>query len=68
MNNPCPRCGDDVPQPRQRLGYKLCLACGEASARMELRRKASMCLPINKSTPTYISDPMLLHQLNPKRT
>lgn len=44
-----------------------CMECGEAVARAELRRKASMCQPINKSAPTYISDPELLKQLNPKR-
>jgi hypothetical protein len=30
--------------------------------------KQSRVIPINKSTPTYISDITLLRQLNPKRT
>ena len=64
----CTECGDYVAILRWRLGYKTCLACGEAQARVELTRKATMCIPINKSTPTYISDPSLLKQLNPKRT
>jgi predicted metal-binding protein len=46
----------------------VCAECGEALARQELKRKASMCQPINKSAPTYISDPTMLFQLNPKRT
>jgi len=37
-------------------------------ARIESVKKQSRVLPINKSTPTYISDPEMLKQLNPKRT
>ena len=51
--------------PRQKM---LCLPCGDAEAHKESKRKASMVMPINKSTPTYISDPEMLKQLNPKRT
>jgi len=40
------------------------MACGEKIARAETRQKASMCIPINKSTPTYISDISLLKGLN----
>jgi hypothetical protein len=61
-------CGDKIAAKRFALGYRTCLPCGEKEARQESRRKASMCLPINKSTPTYISDLELLRQLNPKRT
>ena len=51
--------------PNQRM---LCHPCGEMIARRESKRKQSRVLPINKSTPTYISDPEMLKQLNPKRT
>lgn len=44
-----------------------CMACGEVLAKAELKRKATMCQPINKSAPTYISDLTLLKQLNPKK-
>jgi hypothetical protein len=33
----CHMCGDDVPQRRWELGYRLCLPCGEATARDERR-------------------------------
>jgi len=45
-----------------------CHACGDIIAKQEIKRKQSRVLPINKSTPTYISDISLLRQLNPKRT
>lgn len=51
--------------PNQRM---LCHPCGEMLAKQESKRKQSRVLPINKSTPTYISDPEMLKQLNPKRT
>jgi hypothetical protein len=44
------------------------MACGDKIARIESKWKESMVIPSNKSTPTYISDPELLKQLNPKRT
>lgn len=46
----------------------LCMPCGDAEAHKESKRKATMVQPINKSTPTYISDPAMLKMLNPKRT
>ena len=69
MTDPtCPVCHiEDIPIKRYRLGYKTCLTCGEHDARIESRQKFSMCIPINKSTPTYINDVTLLRQLNPKR-
>lgn len=45
-----------------------CHECGERLAYLESLKKQSRVLPINKSTPTYISDPEMLKQLNPKRT
>ena len=31
----CRSCGDDIPPARARLGYKLCLFCGEEAAQAE---------------------------------
>jgi len=61
-------CEGEVKPERNALGYRVCLACGDKIARIESMRKESMVQPCNKSTPTYISDPELLKQLNPKRT
>jgi hypothetical protein len=55
----------ETTSPNQRM---LCLPCGDAEAHKESKRKATMVQPINKSTPTYISDPTMLKMLNPKRT
>lgn len=53
----------------KRLNQRItCHGCGEMLAGIESRKKQSRVLPINKSTPTYISDPEMLKQLNPKRT
>jgi ribosomal protein L37AE/L43A len=64
----CRDCGEAVNPQRWALGRYTCLACGDKQARKEMQWKATMCIPINKSTPTYISDVTLLQQLNPKRT
>ena len=64
----CFICGDDYPDERKVLGYRVCLFCGHDMAKAESLRKQSMVQPINKSTPTYIADFTLLKQLNPKRT
>jgi hypothetical protein len=56
---------DHLKSIKQRI---TCHACGEKIAEQESRKKQSRVLPINKSTPTYISDPEMLKQLNPKRT
>jgi hypothetical protein len=45
-----------------------CAPCGDIEAGKQLKIKQSRVIPINKSTPTYISDITLLRQLNPKRT
>lgn len=65
----CLRChSTHVPARRWAAGYRSCMPCGESLARAELRRKASCVIPINKSTPTLITDVTLLRGLNPKRT
>lgn len=56
-----------VEPQRRHMKRPTCMACGELIARAELKRKGSMCQPINKSAPTYIHDATLLKQLNPKR-
>lgn len=33
----CVECGDDVPLARWKLGYRVCLFCGEEAARTERR-------------------------------
>ena len=64
----CIKCNNDYNDERLLLGYRVCLICGNESAKAESLRKQSMVQPINKSTPTYIADFTLLKQLNPKRT
>ena len=54
---------------QKRLHLRItCHACGDVLARVESLKKQSRVLPINKSTPTYLSDFAMLKQLNPKRT
>jgi ribosomal protein L37AE/L43A len=43
----CRVCGDDFSYERWSLGYKMCLKCGEASARDE--RKSWTIAPMHKS-------------------
>jgi ribosomal protein L37AE/L43A len=60
----CVVCGGFIDHQRYRLGYKLCLPCGEDAAKQVKHTIA----PINKSNYMYISDLSQLKQLNPKRT
>ena len=61
-------CEGEVDPARNALGFRACMVCGDKIARVESKWKESMVIPSNKSTPTYISDPELLKQLNSKRT
>jgi hypothetical protein len=61
-------CEVEIDPARNALGFRTCMACGDKIARVESKWKESMVIPSNKSTPTYISDPELLKQLDPKRT
>jgi ribosomal protein L37AE/L43A len=60
----CVECGGYVDHKRYKLGYKVCLDCGEYHAKQVKHTIA----PINKSNYMYISDLSQLKQLNPKRT
>ena len=60
----CILCGEGVRAARYKLGYLLCMDCGEEKAKQVKHTIA----PINKSNYMYISDLDMLKQLNPKRT
>lgn len=46
-----------------------CLQCGDAAAKVESRRKASMVqIPYSKGAYQYINNPADLFHTNPKRT
>lgn len=56
----CVDCGDDIDPRRYKLGYKLCLFCGEEHARM-----VQHCIvPMPKSNYIVVTDPELLKGLN----
>jgi ribosomal protein L37AE/L43A len=60
----CKQCGEELHPKRAKLGYHLCLDCGDEVAR---QRKFTVA-PINKSNYMMITDMTMLKQLNPKRT
>ena len=60
----CKLCGDDFDEGRFRLGYAVCLMCGDELAK---ERKFTIA-PLNKSNYVCITDMVMLKQLNPKRT
>lgn len=61
----CTSCyAERVPPARAKLGYKLCISCGE----MRARKVKHTVAPLNKSNYYYVSDTETLRQLNPKRT
>lgn len=64
MKGVCLLCGDTFKWARFELGYRLCLDCGEDSAKQVKHTIA----PINKSNYMLITDHEQLKQLNPKRT
>jgi hypothetical protein len=64
----CWCCGETFPDARKVLGYSLCILCGVEHAKEVGFMRRSMVQPINKSTPTLITDLDMLKQLNPKRT
>ena len=62
----CLNCDKPIlpPQRHSRLGYQVCLDCGDKEAKT---RKFTIA-PINKSNYMLITDLTQLKQLNPKRT
>lgn len=59
----CKICDESFPLERMKLGYALCLECGD-----EIARERKFCIaPLNKSNYVCITDITLLKQLNPKR-
>jgi ribosomal protein L37AE/L43A len=60
----CKMCGDEFDARRFKLGYAVCLDCGEEIAHDKIFTVA----PINKSNYMMITDMAMLKQLNPKRT
>ena len=60
----CKLCGDEFDIARFRLGYAVCLSCGNDLA---MERKFTIA-PLNKSNYVCITDMAMLKQLNPKRT
>ena len=63
------RCTELVSPQRAELGYEYCLKCGEAEAKVESKRKASMVqIPYSKGAYQYIHNPADLIGTNPKRT
>jgi len=51
----CVDCWDEYPVERKDLGYKTCLECGEANARVEIARKAKCTAPaFNKGAYQYV--------------
>ena len=46
----CEACGDDVHVERWRLGYRVCLACGEQQAREE---RSSWCVVMEYGKGNY---------------
>jgi hypothetical protein len=60
----CRVCGDGVNQNRARLGYTVCLLCGEEQARQE---RMGWCIaPMHKSNYTLITNRADLIGLNNK--
>ena len=60
----CRKCGDDIATERWRLGFKMCMECGERDA----KKVKHTNVPMNKSNYMFVSDMEMLKQLNPKRT
>lgn len=60
----CKMCSDEFDEGRFRLGYAVCMPCGNTIAK---ERKFTIA-PLNKSNYIAITDMTMLKQLNPKRT
>lgn len=62
----CNICGDTYAPKRANAGYNICMPCGDAKARANIRNYT--VAPLNKSNYMLFTDIDLLKQLNPKRT
>jgi ribosomal protein L37AE/L43A len=62
----CKLCGDTYNEERFRIGYAVCLPCGNDLAK-KLNTKRTV-VPMNKSNYMMVTDMTILKQLNPKRT
>jgi ribosomal protein L37AE/L43A len=60
----CVSCGDTFSAKRRKLGYLLCLDCGEQKA----KQRRFTVAPMNKSNYMLFTDSAMLKQLNPKVT
>ena len=60
----CVSCGETYSAKRRKLGYQLCLDCGDQVAKS---RKFTV-VPMAKSNYVCVTDRTMLTQLNPKRT
>jgi hypothetical protein len=56
----CVECWGFIPHGRVKLGYRLCLDCGEAKAKKETH----CVVPMPKSNYIVVTDPALLKGLN----
>ena len=56
----CVECWGFIPHGRVKLGYRLCLDCGEAKAKKETH----CVVPMPKSNYIVVTDPTLLKGLN----
>jgi tRNA A37 threonylcarbamoyladenosine dehydratase len=57
-------CGEEYDLARLKIGYAVCLDCGDEIA----KDKVYTIAPLNKSNYICITDMAMLKQLNPKRT
>lgn len=60
----CRDCGENIAPERVRLGYYVCLDCGEDQA--ILNRKTWTIAPVHKSNYMLVTDKSLLKGLNNK--
>jgi hypothetical protein len=64
----CRECGDDIEPERNNLGYRLCLLCGEESARQD-RRSWTVIQEYTKGAYQFVTPTAVrtaLKQTNPK--
>lgn len=60
----CENCETSYPDARAKLGYKVCLGCGDEAAAEE--RKGWTVAPMHKSNYVLVTDPSILEGVNNK--